>query len=107
MWHRFTLLCQFSPQLPAHFCLTVERPRNLRRAAHLTEKYDLHLKLARVVLHLQQVADADLARSLGSLSVRRNPAEFARPCSERARLKESGGPEPLVHSHAGHCPILA
>src|SRR5712692_3922107 len=55
---------------------------------------------------MQPVADSDLTRSLGSLSVGLNPAEFACPCSERARLEESGGPEPFVHSHPGHNPIF-
>src|ERR1017187_3049853 len=106
MRHRFALFRQLQPQLPAGLCLTVERLRNRRRAAHLTEDQDLHLKVAAVVLHLQQVAGSDLTRSLGSLPVGLNPAEFKCPCSERARLEESGGPEPLVHSHAGHNPIL-
>src|SRR5437016_13050417 len=102
MRHRFALFRQLQPQRPALLCLTVERLRNRRRTAHLTEDQDLHLKVATVVLHLQQIADADLARSLGWLSVRLNPAEFTGPSSERARLEESGSPEPLVHSYAGH-----
>ena len=102
MRHRFALFRQLQPQLPARLCLTVERLRNCRRAARLAEGQDLHLKVAAVVLHLQQVADPDLTRSLGWLSVGLNPAELTYPCSERARLEESGGPEPLVHSHAGH-----
>jgi hypothetical protein len=43
---------------------------------------------------------------LGSLSVGLNPSEFTSPCSKRARLEESGSPEPFVHSHSGHNPIL-
>jgi hypothetical protein len=61
---------------------------------------------AAVIPHLQQVAASDLARSLGSLSVGLNPAEFTCPCSERARLEESGGPEPAETastSFRGHC----
>ena len=67
---------------------------------------NLHLKVTTVVLHLQQVADSDLARGLGFFSVRLNPAEFTCSCSERTRLEKSGGPEPLVHSHVGHDPIF-
>src|SRR5712692_829143 len=106
MRHRFALFCQPLPQLAARRCLTVERLCNHCRAAHLTEDQDLNLKVAAVVLHLQQIADSDLTRSLGSLSVGLNPAEFTCPCSERARLEESGGPKPFVHSHPGHNPIL-
>src|SRR5437016_8302708 len=106
MRHRFALFRQLQPQLPARLCLTRERLRNRRRTAHLTENQDLHLKVATVVLYLQQIAKADLARSLCLLSVGLNPAEFTGPCSERARLEESGSPEPLIHSYAGHNPIL-
>lgn len=101
MRHRLPLLRQLQPQLPACFCLTVQRLRNRGRAAHLTEKHDLNLKLAWVGLYSEEVAYANLARGLGLLSVGRNSAEFTCPCSERAGLKESSGPEPFVHSHVG------
>src|SRR6266851_3572748 len=106
MRHRFALLRQLKPQLPARFGLTVERLRHRCRAAYFTENQHLNLKVAAIVLHLQPVADADLTRSLGWLSVGLNPAEFTCPCGKRARLEESGSPEPLIHSHAGHNPIL-
>ena len=106
MRHRFALFRQLEPQLPARVGLAVERLRNRRRAAHLAENQDFHLKIAAIVLHLQQVADADLARRFGCLSVGFNPAELTCPGSKRARLEESGRPQPLVYSHAGHDSIL-
>src|SRR5437879_3610972 len=69
MRHQLAFFRQLKPQLTARLSLTVERLCNRRRAAHLTEAQDLHLKVAAVVLHVQQVADSDLTRSLGWLSV--------------------------------------
>src|SRR5260370_35747314 len=106
MRHCFALFCQLQAQLPARLRLTVERLRNRRRAAHLTEGQNLHQKIAAIVLHLQKVADANVARRLGWLSVGLDPSEFTCPSGERARLEEPGGPEPLVHSHAVHNLIL-
>src|SRR5437016_1954090 len=100
MRHRLSLLHDLRPQLPARRRFSIERLRNRRRPTHLTETQDLHLIVAAVVLHLQHVADSNLPRRLGSLSVRLNPAQFTRPPRERPRLKESSGPEPLVHPHA-------
>ena len=45
---------------------------------------------------LAAVADSDLTRTPGCLSVGLNSAEFTCPCGERARLEESGGPEPAI-----------
>ena len=106
MQHRFTLLCHLQPQLLARLCLVVERLRNRRWAAHIAQKQDLYLKVAGCGLQVQQVADADLARSLSSLPIALNSAEFTCSSSNRACFEESGGPEPFVHSHAGHDPIL-
>src|ERR1022692_4433727 len=106
MRHRLALFRQLQPQFPARLRLAVERPRHRRRSAHRTESQDLHLKIAAVVLHAQEIAGADLARRFGRLSVGLNPAEFTRPRGQRAGLEESGGPEPLIHSHAGHDPIV-
>ena len=47
------------------------------------------------------------SRAALALSVRFNPAEFTRSESECARLEEAGGPEPFVHPHASHAPILS
>jgi len=33
-------------------------------------------------------------------------AQLTCPPGQRARLEESGGPKPLVHSHTGHHPIF-
>jgi len=106
MRRSFALFCNLEPQLPARIRFLIEPLRNRRWAAHLTENQDLYLKVAAVVLYVQEIADSNLARGLGFLSVGLNPAKFACPCSERARLKKSGGPKPLVHSHADHDPIL-
>src|SRR5260370_20845890 len=106
MRHGFPFFCQLQAQLPACLRLTVERLRNRRRAAHLTEGQNLHLKVAAVVLHFQKVADADVARRLGWLSVGFDPAEFAFPRGERARLEESGVPQPLLYSYASPHLIL-
>jgi hypothetical protein len=106
MGDELAILSQLQPQFPALLFLTVERLRERRRTAHITQQQDPQLEVTGVILHLQHVTDADLARSLGWLSIARNPTEFARLCSERARLEEAGGPEPLVHSHVGHSPII-
>src|ERR1022692_4541616 len=106
MRHDFALFRQLQAQLPASLCLPVERLRHRRGAAHLTESQHLQPKVAGVILHLHEVAGPDLARRLGCYSVGLNPAKFTCPCSQRARLEESGGPKPLVHSHADHDPIL-
>src|SRR6266446_8978891 len=58
IWHCSSFFRQLDAQLPARFGFAVERLRNRRRAAHLTQGNDLHLKLAAVVLDLQQVAGA-------------------------------------------------
>src|ERR1017187_4135874 len=106
MRHCLALFRQLQPQFPARLRLAIERLRYRRRSAHRAESQDLHLKIAAVVLHSQEVAGADLARRFGGLSVGLNPAEFTCPRGQRAGLEESGGPEPLVHSHAGHDPIV-
>jgi len=74
MRHRLALFRQSCPRLAARFGLLVEHLRHRRRAAHLTEEQDLHLEVAAIVSNSQQVADANLARRLGLLSVRLNPA---------------------------------
>jgi len=43
--------------------------RNRRWAADFAEKQDFYLKVAALVGHMQHISDADLARSLGGLSV--------------------------------------
>src|ERR1035438_2544292 len=106
MRRRLALFRQLQPYLPARLRLTVKRLRNRRRAAHLTESQYLHLKVAAVVLHLQHVAGSDFARRFGSLSVGLNLAQFTCPSRQHACLEESGGPKPLVHSHASHHPIF-
>jgi hypothetical protein len=103
---RFTLLRQFQPLLATRLRLTIEGLGNSGGAAHFREKQNLHLKFAAIVLHLQQVAYPDLARSLDAFSMEANPAEFTGACSERTRLEEAGGPKPLIHSHPNHDPIL-
>src|SRR5437879_5864564 len=99
MRYGFTLFCQLEAQLAAGLSLAVERLRNRHRAAHLTEKQNLHLKIAAVVFDSQEVANVDLARGLGRLSLGHDPAELTCVRRERTRLEESRGPEPLVHSH--------
>jgi len=79
MWHRLSLFRQLQPQFPARFRFTVKRLCDHCRAANLAEKYNFNLKLAAVVLHLQQIADSNFARSLGLLSVSFNSAEITRP----------------------------
>ena len=68
----------------------------------ITEYQDLHLELAALGLHMQQVADGHLPRRLGWLSAHLNPAEVTGSCSQRAGLEKPGGPESFVHSYAGH-----
>src|ERR1700677_4958832 len=67
--HGLTLFRQPQSRLEALRCLPVERLCNCRRAAHLAEKQDLHLKVAAFVLYLQQVAEPDLAGTLGRLPI--------------------------------------
>lgn len=76
------------------------------RPAHLAQKQDLHLKLARVVLHAQQIAGMHFARGFNRLSMALNPAEIASSRSQRARLEKSRRPKPLIHPHALHNSIL-
>ena len=92
MRHRFSFFRQFQPQFPARLRLAIERLRDRCRAAKLAEKENFNLKHAAVVPYLQQVADSNLAGSLGLLSVGFNSAEFTCPCRERTGLEESGCP---------------
>ena len=80
--HCFALGCHFQAQFAARLGLAVESLRNRGGTADIAEKQNLHLKVAAIVLHLQQVADSNLARSLGLLSVSFNSAEFTCPCGE-------------------------
>ena len=49
---------------------------------------------------------AERACELGGLSVGLNSAEFTGTCRQGSRFEESCGPEPFVHSYAGHRSIL-
>src|SRR5690349_5241312 len=97
--HRFTLLRQFQPRLPALVGFPIEHLCHRGRTTHFAQAEHLHLKITAVVLHLQQVANSNLARSFSRLSVGVNSAEFTGAAGERARLEEPGGPKPLVYSH--------
>ena len=61
MHHRFTLISQLESQLPARLRLAVQRLRNRRRTAHVTEQQNFQLKVSAVTLHMQPVAGPDLA----------------------------------------------
>src|SRR5208337_380641 len=97
--HGFALFGQLEAQLAAGVGLAIERAGHRGRAADFAQGQNLHLKIAAIVLHLEQVADADVTRRLDGLSVGMNPAEFAGPRGEGSRLEESGGPQPFVNSH--------
>ena len=62
--------------------------------------------LAAVVCHSQHISNTDLARSLGGLPVRLNPAEFAGSCGQCSRLKESRGPKPPCPCARRSCSIF-
>src|SRR5207237_7019879 len=59
----------FQAQFPAGFGFTVTRLRHRCRAAHFAEQQNFNLEFAAGVCHLQQVAYADLARTLDRLSI--------------------------------------
>ena len=92
MRHGFAFFRQLAPQFPALLRLAVKRLRHRRRAAHLADAQNLELKVAALLLHLQPVAGADLARGFGPQPITLDPAEFACPRRQRARLEESRGP---------------
>jgi hypothetical protein len=71
-------------------------------AAHFAENQNFHLKGAAVVGHLQPVTYMNLARSLGELPVRLDPAKFTGSRSQAARLEKSGSPQPFVDPNASH-----
>ncbi len=106
MRHRFALFGRLQPRLPARLGFDVQRLRDRRRAPQIAEKQNLHLEVAALSLDVQDVAGADLVRGFGLPSIALDPRKLTGPRSERARLEESGGPEPLVHSGASHDSIL-
>src|SRR5687767_1223469 len=63
--HRFALFQHLYPQLPAGLRLPVKRLCNRRRSAHLAESQHVNVKVTALVLYSQQVANPDLAGSLG------------------------------------------
>jgi len=71
-------------------------------AALLAQKQDLYVKVPAVVGHAQPVSNPDFARGLGRLPAGLNPAEFTGSRRQCSRFEESGGPQPLVHSHREH-----
>src|SRR5271165_4472117 len=87
-------------RLAAGFGFPIERLCDGCRSGHLAEKEHFNLKVAAVVLDLQQVAGADFARGLGRLPVGMNAAEFKGARGQRASLEESRGPEPFVYPHS-------
>lgn len=75
--HRFAFLGQLESQCAAGFRLAVERLRNRGGSAHFAQDQYFHLKSAAVVLDLQQIADANVARGFDGLPVGFYAAEFA------------------------------
>jgi hypothetical protein len=60
------------------------------------------MEIAAIIRYSQHVSNADFARRFGGLSVGLDPAKLTGSGGQRARLKESGGPEPFVHPHGAH-----
>jgi hypothetical protein len=65
MLDSFPFACQLLAQFTTRLCLAVQHSRNRGRAAHLTAKQDLHLKVAAIVRHSQKVANPNVVRRLG------------------------------------------
>jgi len=104
--HRPALLGLPQAQLAARLGLAVEGLRHRRRAAQLAEGENLDLEITALVLHVQQVADADIAGSFGRLPIGGNLAQFTGVSGAGAGFEESGGPKPLVDADAVHGPIF-
>ena len=92
------LLRRLLAQLPARLAFAVERLRHRGWTAHIAELQNLYFKIAAIIGHPQPVAKPKLSRGFGRLTVELNPAEFTGSRGQRARLKESCGPEPFVYS---------
>ena len=107
MWHRLVRLRQLPAQLAAFRCLPIECLRYRAGTSHFAEKEHFDLELTSVIMNLQKVSDANLARRLGALAVGLDSTEFAGACGNRPSLKEPRRPEPFVDSDARHCSILA
>jgi hypothetical protein len=98
--HGFSLFRQFEAQLAACIGFAVESLGGCRRATYFAEGEEFYLEITRVASDLEEVAEMDFAGRLGRLSVRFDSAEITGSGGDGASLEESGGPEPLVHSHA-------
>jgi len=96
------LLGQFQSQFSALFRLPIEGLSHRCRAAQLTQKQNLNLKVASLGSNLQEIAYPDFAGGFGRLLVALNPAEFTGSRSQATRLEKSGSPEPFVNSNTGH-----
>src|SRR5579864_748150 len=107
-WKRFELsdrpafVGEFLAQLPARLGFAIESLRHGSRAARLSYKQDLNLKVPTLIGNFQHVPDANVARRLGGLSIRFDAAEVTCPFRKRTRLEKSRRPEPSVHAHAIH-----
>ena len=75
-------------------------------AAHVTEQQHFDLKFAAFVLDAEAVANLYLMRWFRRLSIRFDASEVTGFDGEGARLEESGRPQPLIYSYAGHSSIF-
>jgi hypothetical protein len=107
-WHgvklhgSFALGCGFQSRFFAFFGFAVKRLRHRRWPAYFAEQQNVYLKVAAIVSDLQLVAHMDLARRLGGLPIRLNPAQIT--CSRRqsASLEKPGRPKPFIDAYRRH-----
>ena len=99
--HGFLLFGHLAAELLAGDGLPVQALGIGCRTANLAEGEHLHMEVATGGLDLKLVAEADVLRRLGGLTVGGDPAQLTSLAGEGSGLKEAGGPEPFIDSHAG------
>jgi len=104
---QFALLGGFAARLSAFIGFAIKRLGDGGGGALLTKRKNFDVELARFILNVEQIADANFARRLSGLAITEHALQLTCLGGLLAGLEEAGGPEPFVNAGSSHASIFA